>query len=59
MQIEKPKQSFDLEVLITSVKHFKIEADSLSEAKEMALKESRKHFGKDFRRVDIVEASED
>lgn len=53
------KESFDLEVLITSVKHFKIEADSLSEARELALKESRKHFGKDFSRVDIVEASED
>jgi len=57
--IVEPKKSFDLEVLITTVKHMRVEAHSLSDAKDLALIESRKHFGEDFRRVDIVEASED
>lgn len=57
MELVKPKKSFDLEVLITSVKHLRVEADSIEEARELALKESRKHFGADFRAVDIVEAA--
>tara|TARA_R100001224_G_C4013364_1_gene146911 strand:+ start:73 stop:261 length:189 start_codon:yes stop_codon:yes gene_type:complete len=56
MELVKPKKSFDLEVLITSVKYIKVEADSIEEAREKALAETRKHFGPDFRGVDIVEA---
>jgi len=56
MKLVRPKKTFDLEVLITSVKYITVEADSLEEAREKALAESRKHFGLDFRGVDIVEA---
>ena len=31
MELVKPKKSFDLEVLITSVKYIKVEADSIEE----------------------------
>ena len=33
-----------------------VEADTIEEARELALQQSRKHFGEDFRGVDIVEA---
>jgi glutathione synthase/RimK-type ligase-like ATP-grasp enzyme len=42
--------------LITSVKFMSVEADTIEEARELALQQSRKHFGEDFRGVDIVEA---
>ena len=56
MEIVKPKKSFDLEILITSVKFMSVEADTIEEARELALQQSRKHFYEDFRGVDIVEA---
>ena len=56
MEIVKPKKRFDLEILITSVKFMSVEADTIEEARELALQQSRKHFGDDFRGVDIVEA---
>ena len=42
MELVKPKKSFDLEVLITSVKYIKVEADSIEEAREKALNAFKK-----------------
>ena len=39
MELVRPKKTFDLEVLITSVKYISVEADSLEEAREKALAE--------------------
>ena len=46
----------DLELYLTTVKHFAVDAESLEEAKSKATNEARKHMGKDWRSLEIVES---
>ena len=50
-------QRYDLELYLTTVKHFAVDAESLEEAKSKATNEARKHMGKDWRSLEIVESS--
>jgi len=48
---------YDLELYLTTVKHFAVDAESLEEAKNKAAQEARKHMGKDWRSLEIVESN--
>jgi hypothetical protein len=50
-------QRYDLELYLTTVKHFAVDAESLEEAKNKATQEARKHMGKDWRSLEIVESN--
>ena len=41
------------------MKHMAVEADSLEQAIEKAKSEARKHMGKDWKSLEIVEAGSD
>ncbi len=48
---------YDLELYLTTVKHFVVDAESLEEAKSKATNEARKHMGKDWRSLEVVESN--
>jgi hypothetical protein len=48
---------YELELHLTTVKHFAVEASCLEEAKSKATEEARKHMGKDWRSLEIVESN--
>lgn len=48
---------YELELYLTTVKHFAVDSESLEEAKSKATNEARKHMGKDWRSLEIVESS--
>ena len=48
---------YELELYLTTVKHFAVDAESLEEAKSKATEEARKHMGKDWRSLEIVESN--
>ena len=48
---------YDLELYLTTVKHFAVDAESLEEAKNKATQEARKHMGKDWRSLEVVESN--
>ncbi len=50
-------QRYDLELYLTTVKHFAVDAESLEEAKSKATNEARKHMGKDWRSLEVVESN--
>tara|TARA_R100001509_G_scaffold162588_1_gene134587 strand:+ start:3363 stop:3536 length:174 start_codon:yes stop_codon:yes gene_type:complete len=48
---------YELELYLTTVKYFAVEAESLEEAKSKATDEARKHMGEDWRSLEIVESN--